>query len=254
MIIPSVPTTRSLALGVSLAAVLGLGAVAVKPTDAYAIFAQEGTQILNKVFLGKQLVQQEIISEQTLLAILPQAANLNGLNNEANRIARRALGSLGVPYELIAALGTHQRTYRFDPDDVISWSTVMPRYGMFMDELDRAAFENVAAIAEQQEAALAQQQAVAEQVALSQTSVGANQALMVSNQLHGATISTLQQIQSGLQAGNYIESRKIAGDMADLRAAYMQRNYDTRDFLTGPMPAAGAGPGGDGGGGSFFGM
>jgi hypothetical protein len=267
MLMPSFPTPKTFLnrKTITLAVVL-LGVAAVGQTSpAHALFgikvsvslpgvAQEATQILNKILLGKQLIEQEMINEQTLLAILPQGADLNGLNQVAGEIARDALGSLGMPYELGAALGTHTATFQFDPAEVYSWETVMPRYGLFMDELDRAAFENVAAIAQQQEAALAQRAAVDAQVALSQTSLGANQALMVSNQLAGATISTLQQIEAGLQSKNYIESRKVAAEMADLRAAYAQRSYDTRDFITGPMPSAGAGPGGAGGAGSFVGM
>lgn len=253
MIMPSIPTARTFTSALALVAVLGVGAAVVAPSNAHAIFALEVTQILNKIFLGKQLIEQEAINEQTFLAILPQSANLNGLNQMAGEIAREALGSEGMPYDLGAALGAHTEIFQFDPAEVYSWETVMPRYGMFMDELDRAAFENVAAIAQQQEAALAQRDAVAEQVALSQTSLGANQSLMVANQLSGATVSTLQQIEAGMQSKNYIESRKVAAEMADLRAAYAQRSYDTRDFITGPMPAAGAGPGG-GGGGGFPGM
>lgn len=246
MIMPSIPTAKTFTSVLALVVVLGIGAEVVKPSSAHAVFALEVTQILNRILLGKQLVEQEEINEQTLFAILPQTTNLNSLNQAAGEIAREALGSQGMPYELGAALGAHQDTFRFDPAEVYSWETVMPRYGMFMDELDRAAFENVAAIAQQQEAALAQRDAVAEQVALSQTSLGANQALMVNNQLLGANVSTLQQIEAGMQSRNYIESRRVAAEMADLRSAYAQRSYDTRDFITGPMPAAGAGPGGGG--------
>jgi hypothetical protein len=208
--------------------------------------ASEGTQVLNNIILGNQLSEDVVhteklfaIDEQTMLAVLAQPINTHGMTRTAVSIAREALGSQGIPYEIGAALGTHEQTFMFDPGAVVSQETVMPVVGLFMDSQDQAARESVASIAAQQNAADAAREAVDQAVSLSQGSEGQTQALMAGNQINAATFGKLDSIQTGIQSANYLDARKAAAEQADLRASWVQRNHDTRDFLTGPMPTAG---------------
>jgi|tagenome__1003787_1003787.scaffolds.fasta_scaffold20706331_2 hypothetical protein len=235
------------ALCVSAAAVACFGAFAAQPHYANAVFALEITQLLNNALLGKQLTEQEIhteklfaIDEQTMLAVLSQPINTHGMTQAAVNVARAALGSEGMPYDAGTALGVHEETFAFDPAAVTSQETVMPVFGMFMDAQDQAARESVASIAAQQESSEEAREAVDEAVSLSQGSEGTTQALMAGNQINAATFGKLDSIQTGIQSSNYLQARVAAAEQADLRTAYIQRNFDTRDFITGPYQAAGS--------------
>jgi len=248
--VASMPPKRGWKIfNLSVSALVGLGILGASSENARAIvYATEITQVLNKVLLGKQLTEQEVhteklfaIDEQTMRAIMGQRQNTHGMNEAAMDIARQSLGSLGVPYEMRSALLEYQNIFMFDPSAVVSQSTVMPIFGGFMDAQDQAAQESIAAITEQQRASEEARVAVERQISLSQGSEGTTQALMAGNQIAGAQFGKLDQIQVGLQAGNYMEARRVAAEQADLRAAYVQRNFDTRDFITGPYQSAGAG-------------
>lgn len=206
-----------------------------------ASWATEITQVLNKVLLTKQLTEQEVhtaqlvkIDEQTMLSILSLPTSTHGMTEAAVDIARTALGSQGMPYETGSALGVHEDTFMFDSDAVLTQDTVMPVFGGFMNAQDQAAMESVASIAAQQEASAAARQAVDLAVDLSQGSLGQTQALMAGNQINAATFGKLDSIQTGIQSNNYLEARRVAAEQAEKRATYVQRNHDTRDFITGP--------------------
>lgn len=222
--------------------------LAVTPAVSEAFFALEATQWINKGLLFEQLTEDKVqsselmtIDQQTYRSILNLPQNTHGMNEAAMEVARSALGMEGMPYELGAALGTHERTFVYDPALVQSHETIMQVYEPLVVEKQRAARENVAAIALQQEAATEAREAVADQVGLSQGAQGQTQALMAGNQIQAANFGKLDQMQAAIQAQNYLASRQAAAIETSTKVGLDQRNFDTRDFLTGPMPTIGGG-------------
>jgi hypothetical protein len=238
---------RALALGASSVAIFG--AFAVAETIAKPIPALEVTQILNRIFLGKILAEDEIqtgelvkIDESTMRSILGQPISTHPLTEAAADVARSALGSQGVPYEMRAALGAYEETFRFDPSAVTTYETAVPVYDQILGSQEQATQELVAAIAVQQDSDAQARAAVGDAVELSQSSAGQTQALMAGNQINAAVHGKLSAISAGWQASAYQEARRAAAEQAEIRAAQAQRSYDTRDFVTGAYPGPVATP------------
>ena len=230
-------------------------AFGVQPKEANAWFATEATQLLNNVFLSKQLTEQEIhteklfeIDEQTMRAVLSQPISTYGATRAATLIASDALESQGMPYRQASALSEHARIYFISPDAALSPARVVRTVGTLMQEEDRAIMEVVSVTTAQRDAAQASARAMERAVDLSQQSEGQTQALMAGNQINAGVFSKLEAMETGVQSANYMQARARAAELTEAKIAGYQQNYDTRDFITGPYPAP---EGGDVGGGGF---
>lgn len=233
------------------------GAFFAEPKEAMAIFALEPTQILNKILLGKQLAEQEVhtaeltmIDEQTMRSILAQPISTYGTTDQAARIASRALESMGMPYGS-NAVSEHEDIFSVRPQAATSPEAVAETLARLQQEEDRAVMETVATAAAQRDAAETARKAVSQSVDLSQGSAGQTQALMAGNQINAATFEKLGAMETGMQAANYMQARERAAELAKERLSDLQKSYDTRDFITGPYPAA---EGGVASSGTFVGM
>lgn len=264
-------------LGLSVATVVCFGTVTSTPKPAHAFFgdvvgmaadvislipgvdiatetiskimgkggrATEGTQVLNNVILGGQLgeqIQQTFklfgIEQQTLLSVLQQPINTYGAARAASMIARDALASQGMPYDMASALAEHARLFFISPDAAINPSRVVRTMGAMVEEQDRAILESVSSVASQRDAAYALQQAMEEAIELSQSSIGQTQGIQAGNQINAAIFSQLQAVEAGQQAANYMEARRQAAELTQVKITGYQLNHDTRDFITGPYPA-----------------
>jgi hypothetical protein len=264
-------------LGLGIAATVCFGAVATTPKPAHAFFgdvvgmasdaislipgadiatetiakimgkggrATEGTQVLNNVILGGQLgeqIQQTFklfgIEQQTLLSVLRQPINTYGAARAASMIARDALASQGMPYDVASALSEHARLFFISPDAALNPSRVVRTMNVVVGEQDRAILESVSSVASQRDAANALREAIEEAVELSQSSVGQTQGIQAGNQINAAIFSQMQAVEAGQQAANYMQARQQAAQLTEVKMSGYQRHADTRDFLTGPYPA-----------------